>query len=633
MSTIAYQPHIDGLRAFAVLSVLVFHGFPNALPGGYVGVDVFFVVSGYLITSIIVSELEQRRFSYCDFYCRRIRRIFPALILVLVACLAVGWFVLLADELKMLGKHAAAASAFVANLVFWQEAGYFDVQSDHKILLHLWSLGIEEQFYLIWPFLLVIAQRLGKLKPIIVSFTVASFALNVIWIWQYPVATFYLPITRFWELGVGAVLATHSGVIGNRSQRQQQGLVWLALISLLGATLFFHRDLSFPGFYALLVTLATAILIACAQAIPALNRILSAKYLVWIGLISYPLYLWHWPLLVFYKTIQLGKAGTLEIVMVLALSLLLAILTHHWIEKPLKKLPLAKVVNVLITMMVVIFALGIYTVAREGFSFRKYSQYDQDLRWNDWAQKDCQQMYGLEPCIGTIGSPQIFLIGDSHANHLYPGLKTHWTGGVMNIGSCIPIAPDLLLNNSILVDFGKKNECVKAGVFEKQLEFIKTHKPQYVVIGTTWWFAAQMLVSDQTAIADKERFDALQKALLLTIQKIEALGSQVVLVEAIPQNQRLPRDYCGLRQRVEPQRCVIPDDAASRGQSWTLMQNLKRQDPKIIIVPTQDLFCHNGECHLVDQGVLLYRDEWHLSYSGSDRVARRIVETIQAVKH
>lgn len=202
----------------------------------------------------------------------------------------------------------------------------------------------------------------------------------------------------------------------------------------------------------------------------------------------------------------------------------------------------------------------------------------------------------------------------------------------MNIGSCIPIAPDLLLKNPTLADFGKKNECVKTGVFEKQLEFIKTHKPQYVVIGTTWWFAAQMLVSDQTAIVDKERFDALQKALLLTIQAIEALGSNVVLVEAIPQNQRLPRDYCGLRQRVEPQRCVIPDDAASRGHSLGLMQDLKRQDPKIIVVPTQDLFCQNGECHLVDQGVLLYRDEWHLSYSGSDRVARRIIETIQAVK-
>ncbi len=635
MSTISYQPHIDGLRAIAVLSVLIFHGFPQLLPGGYVGVDVFFVISGYLITSIIVRELDHQSFSYRDFYFRRVRRLFPALITVLLACLIAGWFVLLADELQMLGKHAAAASAFVANFVFWQEAGYFDIQSDHKILLHLWSLGVEEQFYLLWPFILVIAHRAGQLKLTVTALTGISFLLNALLIWKYPVASFYLPVTRFWELGIGGLLALESLGPSARysfSIQVKRVLVFLAVIGLLASIYFYHRDLSFPGFYALVPTLAAAILISYGPAAQSMHRFLSAKHLVSLGLISYPLYLWHWPLLVFYKTIQLGKASALEVLLILAVAFLLAVVTHRWIEGPLKKRPLVKVVKILIVLMTIIFVLGMYTVAREGFSFRKYSQYDNDLRWNDWVQKDCKQAYGIEPCIGEVGTPQIFLIGDSHGNHLYPGLKKIWPGAVMNIGSCIPIASDLLLKNPSLAEFGNKNECVQAGVFEKQFAFIKANRPQYVVIGTTWWFASQMLGSDKLTPTEKERVAQLKQALLLTIERIEALGSKVVLVEAIPQNHRLPRDYCGLRQRVEPQSCTIPNDASTQGYSWALIHDLKRQNPNIIAVPTQDLFCVDGACRLIDAGTLLYRDEWHLSYSGSDRVAQRIIERIESAK-
>jgi peptidoglycan/LPS O-acetylase OafA/YrhL len=180
-SSLTYRPDIDGLRAVAVLAVVMFHAFPSLLPGGFVGVDIFFVISGYLITNILLSELEVGRFSLASFYARRIRRIFPALLLVLIFCYAIGWFSLFKDEYKQLGKHIVAGAGFVANLTFWNEAGYFDSAADTKPLLHLWSLGVEEQFYIIWPLILGFAFRRRKnLTGLILAGWVGSFCLNVL---------------------------------------------------------------------------------------------------------------------------------------------------------------------------------------------------------------------------------------------------------------------------------------------------------------------------------------------------------------------------------------------------------------------------------------------------------------------
>lgn len=206
-----YRPDIDGLRGMAVLSVVGFHAFPAWVKGGFVGVDIFFVISGYIISSIIFTSLENGGFSFADFYARRIRRLFPALILVLVACYAFGWFALFADEYKELGKHITAASGFVSNFALWGESGYFDTASEQKPLLHLWTLGIEEQFYIIWPPLVVLIWKRGfNLLAAVFILTALSFAWNVGGV-SDPVAAFYLPFTRFWELLLGGALAyTHT---------------------------------------------------------------------------------------------------------------------------------------------------------------------------------------------------------------------------------------------------------------------------------------------------------------------------------------------------------------------------------------------------------------------------------------
>ncbi|MDP3004588.1 acyltransferase, partial [Methylotenera sp.] len=203
-----YRPDIDGLRAVAVLSVVIYHAFPKFIRGGFIGVDIFFVISGFLISTIIFGSLERNSFNFIEFYSRRIKRIFPALLLVLTASFVFGWFALLADEYKQLGKHIAGGAGFISNFLFWKESGYFDNAAETKPLLHLWSLGIEEQFYIVWPLLLWLAwKKRFNLLTITILVAVISFALNISKVHSDAVAAFYSPQTRFWELLVGSVLA------------------------------------------------------------------------------------------------------------------------------------------------------------------------------------------------------------------------------------------------------------------------------------------------------------------------------------------------------------------------------------------------------------------------------------------
>ena len=335
----AYRPDIDGLRAVAIVSVVIFHAFPDMLPGGFVGVDIFFVISGFLISSIIFKELDADTFSFANFYARRIKRIFPALLVVLSVCLLFGWLNLLSDEYKQLGKHVASGSAFIANFVLKREAGYFDVSTDLKPLLHLWSLGIEEQFYIVWPLLLVIAHRFNfkNLKAILLLAFV-SFTLNVYRVNSNVTSAFYLPQTRFWELLIGSILA-YLSLYKNKSSTSSvnnlKAIVGALLIIL--AISFIDKNKMFPGWWALLPTLGAFLLIS-AGAKAWINRyILANRATVFIGLISYPLYLWHWPILAFSRIIEPDELGlTLKLICVVS-SFILAWLTYTVIERYFRK--------------------------------------------------------------------------------------------------------------------------------------------------------------------------------------------------------------------------------------------------------------------------------------------------------
>lgn len=331
-----YRPDIDGIRAIAVLSVVICHAFPRYLPGGFIGVDIFFVLSGYLISSIIIRDIDSDRFSILKFYDRRIRRIFPALILVLLFTLVVGWAIMAQFEFQALGKHVAGSTLFSENFLLWSESSYFDVSSEKKQLLHLWSLAIEEQFYFFWPLALWLAGR-GHVPflTIFLLLGLASFATNIFDIHNDPTAAYYSPIGRFWELMVGSCLAYLQSARPALLDRFKNLQSWLGAALLVIAFALINPDRGFPGFWALLPTFGTFLLVSGGENSWINKHILSTSPFVWFGLISYPLYLWHWPLLSF-AHITFGKVDPLKAFILVVIAIVAAAFTFLIIERPFR---------------------------------------------------------------------------------------------------------------------------------------------------------------------------------------------------------------------------------------------------------------------------------------------------------
>lgn len=346
-SHIKYRPDIDGLRAIAVLAVLIYHAFPVRLPGGYIGVDIFFVISGYLISTIIFKNLERNTFSFADFYARRIKRIFPALSVVLMTTLIFGFFIFISSQYNQLGLHVLGGATFVSNLMLWSESGYFDVSGELKPLLHLWSLGIEEQFYIFWPLFLYLFWKI-RLNGFmaIVALIALSFWLNISGVKVDPSGTFYSPLTRMWELLLGSLLGWLTLFKPQIFQRVDSFNKYvLNVLPFIAIGLFSYGFLginsssTFPGYWPLVPITGAVILIGMSRNTWFNQVVLSHKYMVWFGLISYPLYLWHWPILSFGHIYYHNKLSFSFKIIALVLSVLLAWLTVKFIEKPFRHGP------------------------------------------------------------------------------------------------------------------------------------------------------------------------------------------------------------------------------------------------------------------------------------------------------
>ena len=450
-----YRRDIDGLRAIAVLAVLVFHAFPAHLNGGFVGVDVFFVISGFLITKVIIGALESGSFSVADFYARRIRRIFPALVIVLAACFLFGWKTLLADDLAHLSKHIVGGATFLSNIFLWSESGYFDKASEYKPLLHLWSLGIEEQFYMIWPLILGLGWRRGlSVRWLIGGAALLSFLVNIAWVGSHPVATFYSPLSRAWELLIGALAAQMTGAGANMP-------AWLArlcgrkagsggtvapsfssMMSVLGLLMiafaagWLDPQRAFPGGWALLPVLGTALILMAGPAAWLNRKVLAHPAMVAVGLISYPLYLWHWPLLTLVRgAVPDGDSAVVRLLL-LSASFVLAWATYQLVEKPLRFGTYRREkVALLCVAMAAVAVVAAVTYEREGIPSRypeiiqTATQYDLEgyraaLR-NRKCFMDLDQdalQYSAE-CVDPGDAPLWVLWGDSGAATLYPGFQ------------------------------------------------------------------------------------------------------------------------------------------------------------------------------------------------------------------
>lgn len=334
-----HRPDIDGLRALAVIPVVLYHAGMPGLPGGFIGVDVFFVISGFLITSILLRDLEDpaRRFSLADFYVRRIRRILPALIAVLAATGLLALVILLPRDLDDLARSSVATALFASNIFFHRQAGYFDADAHSKPLLHTWSLAVEEQFYLFFPLLLLVLFRLGwrrvGVRRTLVALTALSFAFSL---WQMrvaPSAAFYLAPARAWELLLGSLVAMGSFPVLRPAAAQGAALLGVAL--LVAGYVLVTPQSAFPGALALLPCLGAALIIHAGSA-TAVNRVLARAPLVAVGAISYALYLWHWPLLVLGRHWSLAPLTVLQTSAIVVASVALSVLSLRYIEAPFR---------------------------------------------------------------------------------------------------------------------------------------------------------------------------------------------------------------------------------------------------------------------------------------------------------
>jgi peptidoglycan/LPS O-acetylase OafA/YrhL len=426
-----YRSDIDGLRAVAVWLVVAFHYFREDWPGGFVGVDIFFVISGFLITGIVVRELDAEKFSLLTFYSRRVRRIFPALTVVLCVVLLLGWLWLLPSAYAALGSDVVASAAFSANIALWLKSGYFDIESAKRPLLHLWSLGIEEQFYLAWPLVVMLAALLRlNLLATAGAMAALSFALNVAMIGSDPIATFYLPLTRAWELLAGGALAMSFGRIDHGEIASNvRAAVGAVLIGV--AVLVLDPNRAFPGWWALLPVAGSALVLSAPGAWGC-RHLLSNPSFVWFGLISYPLYLWHWPLRVLFTAIKFGELTLIENWLTIGLSILLAWLTYRFIESPIRfgRPSPTKALSLCAGMAVVAIA-GIVVVENGGLDFRLPAEIRALARVTTqagkWRAHRCmldlahETVYADE-CVDRNRRPLLAVWGDSTAAALMPGL-------------------------------------------------------------------------------------------------------------------------------------------------------------------------------------------------------------------
>lgn len=543
-----YRPDIDGLRAIAVISVVAFHAFPNLVPGGYVGVDIFFVISGFLISSIIIKGLDQNNFSFADFYARRVLRIFPALIVVLGSCLIFGWFTLVPHKYQQLGQEIEAGTTFVANILFWRQSGYFDTSAEAKPLLHLWSLGVEEQFYIVWPLILYLCARARmKALPVILAIMLASFAANCYTVRIEAADAFYLPHTRFWELLAGAFLAwvRLSGATKIKSAIDQsfqartgrhisladvEALVGTCLIAI--ALYRLNKDSVFPGWRALLPVGGAFLLISAGQQAWLNRNILSNRWIVFAGLISYPLYLWHWPVLYFLRTNMLVPTAA-QLAGAVALSFLLAWLTYVVVELPLRRYKvrwrsLRATATATAAVMAAVLGTGVATNLADGLPHRNLDnvasvlQYQKYNYWIDYRNDYCL-LFGKEQVFSPVcveadkvaaGAPVLAIWGDSHGAHLYRGIKDNPASGSFALAqftssSCPPV-----------FDFDKVGVPLCRTINDSVRKEFERIKPKVVLLAHDW--------------PQSEKENALDR-LAGTVDILRSMGTErIVLIGPVP---------------------------------------------------------------------------------------------------
>lgn len=650
MHTFGSRRDIDGLRALAVIPVVLFHFGFSTFSGGFVGVDVFFVISGFLITSILFREISAQRFSFVDFWARRARRILPALSVVLLVTLALGWLLLTAKDFSELGRTVRYQSLFISNILFMREDGYFQPASDMKPLLHTWSLAVEEQYYIFFPLLMVVLMRhVRHWRWMLFAVLLISFGLNIAYIDRKPDFTFFSLPTRAWELLCGAMLAVLPA-------RKHAVRPWLAqsvgaagLAAVLLAVFTFDRGTVFPGWAALLPVLgATALIWSGGQGSTWAGQLLSARVFVWIGLLSYSFYLWHWPVFVYANAISIDGVQRWEAVGWILLALGLAWLSWRFVELPFReKLLLAGRKHVLVgglMAMAVLAVTGSVVRSQEGFPQRltgKALEYAQAREWRA-GQMKCMLVTKDKKldkaCLlgGNQEVPATRLVwGDSHAAALMPAIESGarregrpvW---LYSMSACPPILSD-----------DPRQRCKDFN--EQTMEQVRRLQIKDVVLASNWSLYVygredgdkKVLLNahDNTAQSEARMASAIEAR----VAAIRATGAQVWLFKEVPLQRkgaisrltslaRIGRSAEGLGRPLD-------EHLARQHFLSGLFDSMSAADPGVHVIDPTPLMCADEVCSIEVNGHSKYKDEDHLSDTGSARLSPLFTPMLLGANH
>lgn len=628
-----YRRDVDGLRAIAVLAVIGFHFAIPYLDGGYLGVDVFFVISGYLITGLITAELADNRFSLASFFARRVRRILPAMLVMIVLALFVGFVVLMPGNYAILGESAVASALGLGNLFFFSRTGYFDPEAALQPLLHLWSLGLEEQFYIVWPLLLVGAWRItgGDRRRIAGTVTAFCFATIAMAVWLTsvdPKQAFYAPYARAWELGLGALASftTRSYLSAAKASR----FAWLgAALVVLGISVASEKLMS-PVLATLLPSLGVFLILAAGPK-SSLAPILSFRPLVLIGLASYSLYLWHWPVLVFFRHFAAGRmpdAGEASALLVLTAAL--SGLSWRYVEQPIRRVRLARSRVLLLgaATAVCVASVGFLIGNADGWPTRIPEKARDISSFNTmWAWR-CPELLDIPPLGRTcvFGAPwstakhHAVLWGDSHAGHLAVLLNRPAREADFSVAvylNCSPNLDGISVKRLVPATPTYDVDCAKAR--RPILSFLQANKVDLVILTGAWSFMFdQLYVNNPEEISSTLGKRLVEQTLFKTIELVSAPGRQVAIVADPPiwPTDPIPCEMskAGFPRRLGcPARLTIARQTFEQRQrpEYGIIKRIAERTGATAYYPADGL-CNVQECITHIDGEILYADRHHL---------------------
>ena len=629
---IKYRPEIDGLRALAILPVLLYHiGFAG-FGGGFVGVDIFFVISGYLITSIILKEKSQDQFSLTNFYERRARRILPALLAVVLVCIGLSYFWMAPGQMKEFGLSAISAIAFLSNVFFWKHSSYFDAASEEMPLLHTWSLAVEEQYYIAFPIFILLTWRFGfkAMFSMIVGMLLISLALSE-WGWRnHNTANFFLIPFRAWEILAGSVCAfllyKKEGITAN------EVLSGIGAIAIVASVFIFNHQSPFPSLYTLLPVGGAVLLILFCTPNTKVGKLLASPVMVFFGLISYSLYLWHQPLLAFYRIRFMDEYTILHQSGILAVAIILGYLSWRFIESPFRhtsKAPLEEskkgqrhVFWASGVSMVCLLALSVTVYLSNGFENRntfnneKMSEVEGLVQNNYGLSKDCTSFNHSENCRTTNESPEVLLWGDSFAMHLGHALLSAEKDikmVQMTQNSCPP-----LIEFSVLIPNEKEAEnCIPFN--RNVMSFIKENPSiKKVVLSSKISYLINQKALGKNGKLVSLNQNQLSQHFLKTVAEVNKLGREVLFVSPTPSNGR-DLGKCVFKRNMfggDVEECSFrrSEYSATTQQALAVSEKIK---PHVNTLMLTDLICDEKMCHSSVGGVPIYRDSGHLSYAGA----------------